>query len=138
VFGTQPTCTFTSASRATATNYQDLWWNPVEDGWGINFTHQGTTIFATLFNYAANNHGIWLVASMPKQTDGSFSGDLLRTTGPVFNTVPWTGISSTKAGTMRVAFSDGVTGTLTYSVDGASVTKAIQRQVFGATQSLCQ
>ena len=138
-FSTQPTCTFTSASRAAATNYQDLWWNPAESGWGINFTHQGTIIFATLFNYASNNHGIWLVATMSKQGDGSFSGDLLRTTGPSFDTVPWTPTTVTHvtAGTMRVAFSDGATGTLTYSVDGASVTKAIVRQVFGTTQSVC-
>jgi hypothetical protein len=141
MFSTQPTCTFTTASRAAATNYQDLWYaGETESGWGVNFTHQGTTIFATLFNYASNNHGIWLVAPMPKQTDGSFSGDLLRTTGPAFDTVPWTRntVTNVTVGTMRVAFSDGATGTLTYSVDGASVTKAIQRQVFGTTQSVCQ
>ena len=137
VFDTEPTCTFTSGSRATATNYQDLWWNPAENGWGINFTQQGAQMFATLFTYASNNQGMWLVASMLKQTDGSFSGDLLRTIGPAFNTVPWPGITFTKAGTMHAAFSDGVTGTLTYSVDGASVTKSIQRQVFGTTQSVC-
>jgi hypothetical protein len=137
VFDTEPTCTFTSGSRLAATNYQDLWWNPAESGWGINFTQQGTTIFATLFTYASNSTGMWLVASMPKQADGSFSGDLLRTTGPMFNTVPWTGITATKAGTMRAAFTNGTAGTLTYSVDGAPVTKAIQRQVFGTTQSVC-
>jgi lysyl endopeptidase len=137
LFGPASTCIFTTSPRASATNYQDLWFNPAESGWGINFTHQGTTIFATLFTYAANNHGIWLVASMPGQADGSFSGALLRTTGPAFNTVPWTPITATTAGTMRVAFSDGETGTLTYSVDGTSVTKSIQRQVFG-TPTVCQ
>jgi len=140
VFSTQPTCTFTTASRASATNYQDLWYNPAEAGWGINFTHQGTIIFATLFTYASNNHGMWLVATMNRQTDGSFSSDLLRTAGPAFNTVPWTPTTVTHAtvGTMRVAFSDGITGTLTYSVDGTQVVKPIQRQVFGTAPSVCQ
>ena len=138
VLSTQPVCVFTGVSRTAATNYQDLWWNPAESGWGINFTHQGTTIFATLFTYASANRGMWLVATMSRQSDGSFSGDLLRTTGPSFDTVPWTSITFATAGTMRVAFSDGAMGTLTYSVDGTSVTKAIQRQVFGATQSVCQ
>jgi hypothetical protein len=141
VFSTEPTCTFTSASRAPATNYQDLWWNAPansEPGWGINLTHQGSIMFATLFTYAANNHGIWLVATMNRQADGSFSGDLLSTTGPAFNTVPWTSISSSTVGSMRAAFTDGVTGTLTYSVNGTAVTKAITREVFGATQSVCQ
>jgi hypothetical protein len=39
---------------------------------------------------------------------------------------------------MRVAFSDGITGTLTYSVDGVPVTKAITREVFGTVPSVCQ
>ncbi|MGZ5065087.1 MAG: hypothetical protein ACXWG1_06030 [Usitatibacter sp.] len=138
VFGTPVTCTFTSASRASATNYQDLWFNSAESGWGINFTHQGTLMFATLFTYAANNRGMWLVASMTKQADGSYSGDLLRTTGPSFDTSPWTVISWSTVGTMRAAFSDGVTGTLTYSVDGVPIAKPIQRQVFGTTQSICR
>lgn len=137
VFSTPVSCAFTSASRASATNYQDLWWNPAESGWGINFTHQGTLIFATLFTYSPANRDMWLVASLARQSDGSFSGDLLRTTGPSFDTVPWTVIDSSKAGTMRVSFADGVTGTLAYSVDGVSVTKPIQRQVFGTTQTIC-
>jgi lysyl endopeptidase len=140
VFSTPPTCIFTTASRASATNYQDLWWaGQAESGWGVNFTHQGTIIFATLFTYASDNRGLWLVATMNKQADGSFSGDLLRTTGPAFNAVPWAPpITFTTVGTMRAAFSDGITGTLTYSVDGVPVTKAIQREVFGTAPSVCQ
>jgi hypothetical protein len=136
VFSTEPTCTFTNLARTAATNYQDLWWNPNESGWGINFTHQGTTIFATLFTYSATK-AMWLVATMTKGADGSFSGDLLSTTGPAFNTEPWTAIAATKVGTMQAAFTDGATGTLVYSVNGTSVTKAITRQVFGTTQTVC-
>ncbi len=44
VYGTRAAnCAPTTASRATATNYQDLWWNPAESGWGINVTHQDST-----------------------------------------------------------------------------------------------
>ncbi|HEY4999547.1 MAG TPA: hypothetical protein VII36_10395, partial [Usitatibacter sp.] len=135
---TPPTCSFTTASRASATNYQDLWFNPAEPGWGINFTQHGNTMFATLFTYSTTNRDMWLVATMARQSDGSFSGDLLRTTGPSFDTVPWTPITPTAAGTMRVAFTDGVTGTLSYTVDGVAVTKSIQRQMFGAAPTVCQ
>ena len=31
---------------ASVSNYQSLWWNPQESGWGINLAHQGNTIFA--------------------------------------------------------------------------------------------
>lgn len=55
VFGPLPTCVWgVQTNLAAATNYQDLWWaSPAgsESGWGINFTHQGTTIFATWFTY---------------------------------------------------------------------------------------
>ena len=34
-------------------NFQGLWWNPDQSGWGINFAHQGDIIFATWFTYDA-------------------------------------------------------------------------------------
>jgi len=139
VFGARAaSCQATTASRAGATNYQDLWWNTAESGWGLNLTHQGDVVFATLFTYGANGQGLWLVLpSGPRQADGSYFGDLFRTTGPVFNANPWTGIGSTRVGTMRLRFANGETGTLEYSVDGVSVTKAITRQVFASPTPLC-
>jgi hypothetical protein len=29
----------------------DLWWNPAESGWGIQFVHTGSAIFATMYVY---------------------------------------------------------------------------------------
>jgi hypothetical protein len=134
-------CQATTGSRASATNYQDLWWNPNESGWGINLTHQGDVIFATLFTYAANGQGLWLVMSGGRrQVDGSYLGELYRTTGPAFNAVPFTPIGPgniTQVGTMRLRFSNGENGTLEYSVDGVNVTKAITRQVFSSPVPIC-
>jgi hypothetical protein len=134
-------CQATTGSRAGATNYQDLWWNPSESGWGINLTHQGDVIFATLFTYAANGQGLWLVMSAGRrQGDGSYLGELYRTTGPAFNAVPFTPIGPgniTQVGTMRLRFSNGENGTLEYSVDGVNVTKAITRQVFSSPIPAC-
>ncbi|HET6318123.1 MAG TPA: hypothetical protein VFG86_16840, partial [Chloroflexota bacterium] len=139
VFVSTPTCVFTAGSRTTASNYQDLWWNPAESGWGINLTHQGNIIFATLFTYGADNRDLWLVASnLARQGDGSFSGALYRTTGPAFNASPWSSAVATEVGTMRLAFANGVSGTLTYTFNGVTVTKPIQRQVFGTQPTLCQ
>ncbi len=52
------TCFFgTNPNLAAATNYQGIWWagtsaNPgTEQGWGINFTHQGDIMFASWFTY---------------------------------------------------------------------------------------
>src|SRR6185295_6270993 len=51
VFGPVPACVWGGQQDLTvATNYQDLWYaSPAgsESGWGVNFTHQGDSIFAT-------------------------------------------------------------------------------------------
>src|SRR4029453_7146264 len=48
-FGPLTVCVYSTAPRNGDTNYQDIWWNPQESGWGMNLTHQGNTIFATWF-----------------------------------------------------------------------------------------
>ncbi len=139
--GAAATCTATTGSRAALTNYQDLWWNPAESGWGLTLTHQADTLFAALFTYDRSGNDLWLVMTQgTKQADGSWRGDLYRTRGPSFNAQPFTPLAAadvTKVGEMRLAFSDGATGTLVFSVDGKSVTKAISRQVFAATTPSC-
>ena len=136
------TCERTTESRANATNYQDLWWNPAEAGWGVNVTHQDNTLFATLFTYDAGGRDLWLVMSAgERQTDGSYLGNLYRTTGPAFNANPFTPIGAgnlTTVGTMRFRFTDGNSGTLSYTYNGVAVAKAITRQVFSSPVSLCQ
>ncbi len=142
VFGSAAAnCTSTTASRAPLTNYQDLWWNPAESGWGLNITHQDNTVFGALFTYDASGKGLWLVMSAGlKQADGSYLGELYQTTGPAFNANPFTPIGAanvTKVGTMRLRFSDGQRGSLTYSVNGVVVTKQISRQVFSSPVPAC-
>ena len=134
-------CLPTADSRASSASYQDLWWNSAESGWGINVTHQDNTLFATLFTYDAGGRGLWLVMSAgQRQADGSYLGDLYRTTGSPFNSIPFVplaGSDVTLVGTMRLRFTDGNNGTLTYSYNGANVTKSITRQVFSAPVSAC-
>lgn len=141
VFGTPATCSFTAGDRSAATNYQDLWWNPNESGWGVNVTHQGDVIFATLFDYDATGKGMWYVlANAPKQSAGVYSGALFTTTGPAFNASPFNpaSVATTQVGTMTFNFSSGNAGTLTYTVNGTQVTKSIQREVFSSPTTQCQ
>ena len=81
---------------------------------------------------------MWLVMSAgERQTDGSYLGDLFQTAGPVFNATPFTGVTRATVGTMRLAFSDGNNGTLTYIYNGVTVTKPITRQVFSSPVPAC-
>jgi hypothetical protein len=139
VFDKPPVCNWSGFDRSYARNYQDLWWNPAESGWGINLAHQGSVLFATLFTYAPGGRDMWLVMSAGRrQADGSYSGELYRTTGPVFNASPWVPFAAQQVGTMTLRFSSGNAGTLNYTVNGAPVAKSIVRQVFATPATECE
>jgi hypothetical protein len=147
-FGPMPTCTFgTQMNLALATNYQDLWWAAPagsEAGWGINFTHQGDTIFATWFTFDHDHTPMWLVVTAPKTQAGTYTGPLLRTTGPPFNAMPFPpagspgGTTGTNVGTATFTFTDGNNATFTYTLGGVSKSKAITREVFQPPGTTCQ
>ncbi len=148
VFGPLPTCTYgTQPNLNAATNYQDLWWNAPaasEDGWGINFTHQGDTIFATWFTYDLDGTPLWLVVTALKTGPGTYAGTLYRTTGPAFNAVPFAPkFVATAVGTATLSFADGNHASFAYTITGIGPTtvtqsKQITRQMFTAPGTACQ
>ena len=140
-FGIIANCTWSAFDRSYSSNFQDLWFNPTEPGWGVNITHQGNTLFATLFTYDASGQPMWLVMSNGTLTGTGFTGPLYRTSGPPFNASPWTAATPAQVGTMTFVppslEEGGTEATLTYTFNGVSVTKRIQRQVFGNVKPLC-
>ena len=125
------------AQQAQATiSYQGLWIRASESGWGINFTHQGSLLFATWFTYDVDGKGMWLVMSQGTQTGAArFEGDLYRTTGPGFDSANFTPITTsnyTRVGALTATFSDVNTGSVTYTVNGVTQTKPIARFIFAA------
>jgi hypothetical protein len=121
-----------SQSPAVAVNYQALWWNPNESGWGINFAHQGDIIFATWFTYDAAGKPWWLIAELHKSAAGTYTGPVSTVAGPPFNAVPFAPAPvETQVGTMTATFSDATHGSLAYTVNGIAQTKAIVPQQFG-------
>lgn len=135
VFGRMPTCTYAvSPDLAATTNYQDLWWVPdgAESGWGINLTHQSDWIFATWFAYNMDGTPMWLSVSAPKDAAGVYSGDLIRTTGPAFNAVPFDPASVRRevVGNAKFSFANGNAATFTYTVGSFTQTKSLTRQLF--------
>ena len=147
-FGPAPTCVWgAQPDLRLATNYQDLWWATAgaESGWGINFTHQGTTIFATWFTYDANHNPLWLSAKLPQTAPDTYTGSLVLTGGQAFGAVPFdpTKITRTTVGNATLTFANGNAGTFSYNVDlgdginKATQTKSIERQVFRAPGTAC-
>lgn len=140
-FAGSTACMPAATSRASATNYQDLWWNPAESGWGVNLTHQGETIFATWFTYDSQGRGQWLVASAAqRQPTGEFSGPLYRTAGRPFSQIAGSAATTSvsSVGDVAFVFSDGENGRMTYRLDGVAQSKPITRQQFGGTRPLCR
>ncbi len=120
------------ASATTAsTDFTDLWWNPSENGWGLNIIQQSDVAFATLFVYGADNSARWYVASSLQGSGSGFSGTLYQTTGPAFSgAFNPASVTVTPVGSMTLNFSSATSGTLTYTVNGATVVKSIQRQTW--------
>ena len=127
------------AATAFSIDQSDLWWLPAESGWGIQFVQRGALIFATMFIYAANGTPTWYVALLKppgvasenaaKAATLSWSGDLDATTGTGFANA-WNpmAFNVTKVGTMTWTPTDATSGTLVYSVNGATVSKNIVRE----------
>lgn len=137
-FGTLAECTWSAFDRSYERNYQDLWFNAAEPGWGVNVTHQGDKVFATLFTYDATGRGVWLVMSDGALAGGSYSGPLYRTSGPVFDASPWVAATATQVGTMSFAPSNGNAARLSYTFNGVTVTKQVTRQTFANLKPVCE
>ncbi|MBC8021617.1 MAG: cytochrome c [Burkholderiales bacterium] len=126
-------------------SYQGLWLKfpyESESGWGINFTHQGSTLFATWFTYDTDGSGMWLVMSNGTESTGHrFTGDLYRTTAPgAFSSVPFVPIAGsnyTLVGTLSVIFFDADSAEMNYTVNGVTQTKNLARYVYVANPPRC-
>ena len=117
------------------TDLTDLWWNANESGWGVTATHQREVVFLTFFVYGSDNKPTFYTAStsyagLTGQGALIFSGPIYQTSGPWLGTF----FNPAAVGVRQVgnatfsAFIDAAT--LTYSVDGTPVTKALTRQTF--------
>ncbi|QJR14058.1 hypothetical protein [Usitatibacter palustris] len=123
-----------AAEKATtfSADVSGLWWNPNESGWGITITQQSQTIFALIYVYGANSQPLWLSAPAVEfvGTNASgayiFTGALYQTSGPPFaGSFNPGNVVVTQVGTLTLTFSNYNAAQLTYTVNGASVTKNI-------------
>jgi hypothetical protein len=124
-------------------SFQALWYkSPAESerGWGVNVTHQGNILFATWFTYDLDGSQMWLVGPAVERTGSghTITGTLYSTTRPPFKSVPFNpnAVGVTPVGTITFAFSSADAGTMTTTVNGATVVKPITKQVF-STVSTC-
>ena len=149
--GPQPTCIYSSTTPnfTLATNYQDLWWVPngAESGWGVNFAHQGDSIFATWYTYnVLGGTPLWLSALAARQgTSNVYVGAIYQNSGPRFDVYDTTKVVTNPVGTATFTFADGNDATFQYKVMIAPLpgpitqSKQLTRFPFAATGgTVCQ
>ncbi len=141
--GSIAACIFVEGSRAGDQNRSDTWWNPAESGWGVQLTEGGDSIFAAWYTYANDGRPMWLSGLLQRGADGRFAGALTRPqSGTPFNLI--NGNAATlfplpTVGSATLSFSNGERGTFSYTLDGMTQSKTIERFIYaGPTQTRCQ
>jgi hypothetical protein len=122
---------FASGATAPEVDYSALWWNANESGWGVALTQQYGVIFVTMFTYDASGNPVWYVASNCAVSASGCTGALYKTSGGTVPTTPWVGpITATAVGNITIAFTDASNGTMNFTINGQSGTRAISKQIF--------
>jgi hypothetical protein len=127
---------FGTPDAASATNYQDLWWNPSESGWGLSINQQYRTLFAVWYAYGTNGQPVWYVMPGGSWTaSNTYSGTVYRTSAAPTTfleggTLNANTVTRTPVGSMALTFTSSTSATMGFSIDGVTGTKAIARQPF--------
>ncbi|HET6265484.1 MAG TPA: hypothetical protein VFD95_11530, partial [Usitatibacter sp.] len=124
---------YLGTANSPAYDYTDLWWNPNESGWGLNLTqHPSKVIFGVWYTYESDGTRTWYVMPNGSWSNNTrYTGPLYVTSGPSFEKAFDASLVQTRqVGSLTLDFSSQDTGTLTYSVDGVTGTKSLQRQPY--------
>jgi len=121
--------------KIAAEPWQDLWWAGFgENGWGMSVVQHGDVLFSVIYAYDSSGKPTWYV--MPggswNASHKVFSGPLYRPHGTPFSSYDASSLVVNGAvGEASLDFSDASNVALSYTIDGVSGRKAIQRQDFG-------
>lgn len=118
------------------TIFTDLWWNPLESGWGVTVDHQQNYMFLTFFVYRADGSPYWVTANLTKVGQSGLATFPQVFEGPVYETNgPWLGgpfnpaaVTRQTVGVATFTANSSFAAIVQYGVNGVTVTKSIQRQ----------
>jgi hypothetical protein len=133
-------------ANSWGTDRSDVWWTPSESGWGAFITQQQDTIFMGLFVYDENNRPTYFVSTLKYDLSiRTYSGDLYATQGPpIFGPFNPDLVTRTMVGTAALQVVDEIRSNravidtnrfnLTYTVNGQTIRKVIERMTWARNQ----
>jgi hypothetical protein len=129
-----------AAVRAQAVDWTDIWFNPLQPGYGYNLVQSDAFIFVTFYVYGASGTPVWVVAGLNLDASGNYTGDLYAANGTFFG-APWVPAAYVprKIGTatFKPSTSNNWQGVISYTSTDAQVgvgssAVAIERQTLTA------
>jgi hypothetical protein len=111
----------------------DIWWaGESENGWGVSIAQQDRSLFASWYTYGADGKATWFVVSGGTWAGTTYTGELFTTSssawlGARYNAAA---LRTQSVGTVTFSFSDANNSTMTYTVNGVTQSKVIQRLAF--------
>lgn len=128
--------TVAMAVPSAGTAYSDLWWNPAESGWGVTVDHQDKYMFLTFFIYKADGTPYWVVAGLDQvgtpnfyTNPVTFTGGVYESTGPYYaGPFDPSKVKAKQVGTATFTANNIYSANLTYTINGNTVTKSLQRE----------
>jgi YVTN family beta-propeller protein len=121
------------------TNYQGLWWNPAESGWGISLAHQGDSIYLTWYTYDAAGRSSWLAMLASRTGPQTYSGDILEVHGSPYNVLPYNPAAKivARVGTGTLTFTGATTATFDMTAKNVTRSIALTKFSIGGPVPIC-
>lgn len=122
-----------AGANPSGNNYGDLWWGGTrENGWGLSITQQGALTFAAWYTYDRAGRATWYVLQSDAWSGNTLTGPILRVAADPLLARDFSAArtTSTAVGTGTLSFTDAGHGTFSYTVDGVTQEKAIERLAF--------
>jgi hypothetical protein len=128
-----------SGGAPVVANYQGLWWNPAESGWGMNLAHQGDLVYLTWYTYDAAGKASWLAMLAGKTGGETFTGDIVEVRGSPYTVSPYdpTKKVTSTVGSGTLTFTGASNGTFSYTAKGVTRSVPITRFSLGGPMPSC-
>jgi hypothetical protein len=133
-------CTLGGDNKAASSpNYQDLWWNPHDSGWGVNIAHQGDILFVTYYTYDASGKAVWYAIPNANSSQApGYTGSAYRGRGPAFDSPAWDASKVTLTDVGQATLSFTSSGAMfKYLIDGGGTLQPMLRMSFATPATSC-